>query len=97
MQTEYQTRAVAWIGVGKMGLPIAARMVQAGIHVTAFDPRPDRTKMAVEQGIRAASSVAEAIDKHDVVFTSLPDDAALRTVVLGSAPGCSIGSLPAPS
>src|SRR3954452_892603 len=85
MQTEYQTRAVAWIGVGKMGLPIAARMVQAGIHVTAFDPRPDRTKMAVEQGIRAASSVAEAIDKHDVVFTSLPDDAALRAVVLGSA------------
>ncbi|MDB5618157.1 NAD(P)-dependent oxidoreductase [Tardiphaga sp.] len=82
-QTGHQVTAVAWIGIGKMGLPIAGRMVEAGVRVTGFDPSRDRMTLAQQQGVQAAASAVEAIGDHTVVFTSLPDDAALRAVVLG--------------
>ncbi|WP_441243233.1 NAD(P)-dependent oxidoreductase [Tardiphaga sp. 768_D3_N2_1] len=78
-----QTQAVAWIGVGKMGLPIAGRMVEAGIRVTGYDPGQQRMVLAQQLGLQAANSAAEAAANHSIIFTSLPDDAALRSVVLG--------------
>jgi 3-hydroxyisobutyrate dehydrogenase-like beta-hydroxyacid dehydrogenase len=76
---------IAWIGVGKMGLPMSARLVTAGYMVTAFDPSADRLALARGEGATTAASAAEAASDSTVVFTSLPDDAALRTTVL--APG----------
>lgn len=78
-----QVRAVAWIGVGKMGLPIAGRMVETGIRVTGYDPGKQRMVLAEQHGLQTAGSAAEAAANHSVVFTSLPDDAALRAAVLG--------------
>jgi 3-hydroxyisobutyrate dehydrogenase-like beta-hydroxyacid dehydrogenase len=78
-----QVQAVAWIGVGKMGLPIAGRMVETGIRVTGYDPGKQRMALAQQHGLQTAGSAAEAAANHSVVFTSLPDDAALRAVVLG--------------
>lgn len=78
-----QANSIGWIGVGKMGLPMAALIVKAGHDVTAFDPNRSRLAAAGEQGIRAAASATEAVAGKTVVFTSLPDDAALRATVLG--------------
>jgi 3-hydroxyisobutyrate dehydrogenase-like beta-hydroxyacid dehydrogenase len=78
-----QVQAVAWIGVGKMGLPIAGRMVETGIRVTGYDPGKQRMVLAQQHGLQTAGSAAEAAANHSVVFTSLPDDAALRAAVLG--------------
>lgn len=77
-----QQHDIAWIGIGKMGLPIATRMVQAGHPIRGFDPNPDRVAAARQQGIEAAPSAAAAVAGKTVVFTSLPDDAALRATVL---------------
>ena len=74
---------IAWIGVGKMGLPMAALIVKAGHAVTAFDPNRERLSAAREQGIAAAASAVEAVTGCDIVFASLPDDAALRATMLG--------------
>jgi 3-hydroxyisobutyrate dehydrogenase-like beta-hydroxyacid dehydrogenase len=78
-----QAQAVAWIGVGKMGLPIAGRMVEAGIRVTGYDPGKQRMALAQQLGLQTANSAADAAANHLIIFTSLPDDAALRSVVLG--------------
>jgi 3-hydroxyisobutyrate dehydrogenase-like beta-hydroxyacid dehydrogenase len=75
---------IAWIGVGKMGLPMSARLVTAGYMVTAFDPSGDRLALARGEGIMTAGSAAEAVSGSSVVFTSLPDDDALRTTVLAA-------------
>lgn len=74
---------VAWIGIGKMGLPIAGRMVEAGLSVMGYDPGQERMALAQRSGLMAATSAVDAVSGHDVVFTSLPDDAALRAVALG--------------
>jgi 3-hydroxyisobutyrate dehydrogenase-like beta-hydroxyacid dehydrogenase len=82
-QSKAQAQAVAWIGIGKMGLPIAGRMVEAGIRVTGYDPGQERMVLAQQHGLQIANSGADAVSNQTVVFTSLPDDAALRAVVLG--------------
>jgi 3-hydroxyisobutyrate dehydrogenase-like beta-hydroxyacid dehydrogenase len=74
---------VAWIGVGKMGLPMSALVAGAGYAVTAFDRSETRLAAVRGQGISIASSPAEAVSRRPVVITSLPDDAALRAVMFG--------------
>jgi 3-hydroxyisobutyrate dehydrogenase-like beta-hydroxyacid dehydrogenase len=74
---------IAWIGLGKMGLPMSALVAAAGYAVTAFD-RSERQRVAARgQGISIAGSATEAVSGRPVAITSLPDDAALRAVTLG--------------
>ena len=77
------SKNIGWIGVGKMGLPMSVLVAKAGYAVTAFDQSQPQLASAREQGIAIASSPAEAISGKPVVITSLPDDRALRAVVLG--------------
>lgn len=77
-----QSDDIAWLGVGKMGLPIAGRIAAAGFRVTAFDVSADRMAAARQQGLSVAASATEAVGGRAVVFTSLPDDKAVRDLLL---------------
>lgn len=77
------SQQVAFIGIGKMGLPMSRLVAKAGFGVTAFDQSAARLNEAREHGIAVASSAAEAVNGRPVIITSLPDDAALRAVMLG--------------
>lgn len=68
---------IHFIGVGKMGLPLARHLHAGGHSVTVADPSAERLALAQQAGLRAgpdAASVAAA----GVVFSSLPNDEALR-------------------
>ncbi len=70
-------------GVGKMGLPMALHLEAAGHHVTVSDPGADRLALASAQGLTAlsdAAQVADAAGAADVLWSSLPHDAALLGV-----------------
>ena len=77
-----QSDDIAWLGVGKMGLPIAGLIAKAGYRVTAFDVSADRMAAARQQGLAVAASAIEAVNGKAVVFTSLPDDKAIRDLLL---------------
>lgn len=64
--------AVAFIGLGRMGLPMAVNLVGVGHEVVAFDVVPAAIDAAREQGIAVAGSGAEAVADVDVVITMLP-------------------------
>ena len=81
MTTDSNT--VAWIGLGKMGSPMSALVAKAGYAVTAFDRSETQLVAARGQGISVARSATEAACGRPVAITSLPDDAALRAVMLG--------------
>jgi 3-hydroxyisobutyrate dehydrogenase-like beta-hydroxyacid dehydrogenase len=72
------TPTIAWIGIGKIGLPMAIRAMQAGFDITAFDSSAARLALAHEQGLKSVASAKAAVQGKDVVVTSLPDDKALR-------------------
>jgi 3-hydroxyisobutyrate dehydrogenase-like beta-hydroxyacid dehydrogenase len=74
---------VAFIGIGKMGLPMSVLVAKAGYVVAAFDQSAARIAEAREHGISVAASPTHAVSGRSVVIASLPDDAALRAVMLG--------------
>ena len=74
---------VGWIGLGNMGGPMAANMVKAGHVVHGFDLNSEAVSAAAEAGIRPVTSIAEAVDGADVVFTMLPKGEHARAVYFG--------------
>jgi 3-hydroxyisobutyrate dehydrogenase len=74
---------IGFIGIGRMGSPMARFMLQGGLKLTVCDPNPEMVKKAVSHGATAAASIAECARASDVVFSSLPNDAILRAGALG--------------
>lgn len=75
------TATLGWIGLGKMGLPISTRLAGAGHAIAGHDRDQARIAAAADSGVTPAATLAEAA-KHDIVFTSLPDDKVLRALAL---------------
>lgn len=73
-------RKIAWIGLGLIGLPMAAR-VASRTSVKGFDIDPERVRMAGARGIAAAADHASAVGDAALVFSSLPTEQALLEVV----------------
>ena len=66
-------RRVAFIGIGNMGWPMAARLVEAGFDLVVFDAVPERAaRFAQEVGGHAADDAASAVRGADAVITILP-------------------------
>ncbi len=74
---------VGFIGLGIMGAPMAANLVKAGFDVVGYNRSQPALDRLVEQGGRAAGSVAEAVRDADVVVTMLPDSPDVADVTLG--------------
>ena len=75
---------IHFIGVGKMGLPMASLFLAAGHSVSVSDPSEERLALASSHKLVVAATdgaVTQALSAADIVFSSLPHDAALRTVV----------------
>jgi len=80
MSTVFQKMVIHFLGVGKMGLPMAVHLQAAGHAVTVSDPSVERQQLASAQGLDVATDAAQALAAADVVFSSLPNDAALLVV-----------------
>jgi 3-hydroxyisobutyrate dehydrogenase-like beta-hydroxyacid dehydrogenase len=75
------TQTIGWIGLGKMGLPIATRLAAAGHDISGFDRDHQRITEASEAGVTPAAMLSDAAAR-DILITSLPDDRALSAVAL---------------
>ena len=84
-------RQVGFIGVGRMGEPMALRLIAAGHELVVFDARPQSLAAVVAKGARAVSSPAEVASAVDTVLLSLPTPPIVREVALGAG-GVASGS-----
>ncbi len=64
--------AIAFIGLGNMGAPMAANLVRAGHAVRGFDLSPAALDAARAAGVAVAVSAAAAAEGAEVVITMLP-------------------------
>jgi 3-hydroxyisobutyrate dehydrogenase len=71
---------VAFLGLGRMGTPMAARLVAGGRRVVAYDPSEAARARAVGRGCELAASAVDALAGADVVVTILPDERAVTTL-----------------
>lgn len=64
---------VAFLGLGNMGGPMSANLVNAGYTVRGFDPVPAARAAGAEKGVSVHDSGADAVSGADVVITMLPN------------------------
>lgn len=74
---------VAFIGVGRMGGRMAARLVAAGHQVRVFDPSQAAVEALVSKGAVASASPADAAQDAERILLSLPSPKTLRDAVTG--------------
>lgn len=74
---------IGFLGLGRMGAPMASNLVKAGHAVWVHDVSAEAVTGLVAQGATAAGSAAALGENCEVVFTSLPTPAIVREAVLG--------------
>lgn len=84
--------AVAVIGLGMMGLPIAGHIVDGGFELRGFDPRPARRRL-LPASARRCTSASQAAAGADVLVLSLPSVEALHQVAADIAPVVRAGAV----
>jgi 3-hydroxyisobutyrate dehydrogenase len=76
--------SIAFIGIGKMGVGMASRLLEAGHGVSVYNRTAAKADFIVSSGARLAGSPREACAGADAVFCMVADDAASRAVWLGA-------------
>ena len=74
---------IGFIGLGKMGTPMAVNIQKAGYPMVVHDTREDAVRPLLEGGARLATSPAEVAGYSEIVFTSLPGPREVDHVVTG--------------
>src|ERR1700676_2729092 len=74
---------IGFIGLGKMGFPMARRLIEAGHQLVVFDQRKEAVDRLVALGARAASSPRDVADRAETVLASLPSLQASLEVATG--------------
>jgi 3-hydroxyisobutyrate dehydrogenase-like beta-hydroxyacid dehydrogenase len=63
---------IGFIGLGRMGFPMARRLIEAGHALVAFDTRREAVDRLIALGAKPAPSPKAVADRVETVMTSLP-------------------------
>lgn len=73
---------IGFVGVGKMGNPMAKRLIHAGYELVVYDRDAAAVADLVASGASAADSARAVADAAPIVIASLPTPQILETVVI---------------
>lgn len=76
-------KVLGFVGLGRMGGPMAGRLMDAGHGLAVFDPVESAMAPLLARGARRCGSPAEVASAAEVVFASLPTPDVVKAVVLG--------------
>ncbi|MFL5859897.1 MAG: NAD(P)-dependent oxidoreductase [Solirubrobacteraceae bacterium] len=74
------------IGIGRMGLPVCARLSKAGLDVVAGDRRPECAPQARAVGARWMPATLDVVEAADVLITVLPGSGELEDAMVTAIP-----------
>src|SRR5258707_5761742 len=75
---------IGFIGLGKMGFPMARRLIEAKHQLVVFDQRKEAVDKLAALGAQAASSPKDIADRAETVLASLPSLQASLEVATGA-------------
>jgi 3-hydroxyisobutyrate dehydrogenase-like beta-hydroxyacid dehydrogenase len=84
--------SVAVVGLGKMGLPIAERILEGGFPLSVWNRTAEKAEALADRGATVLASSADALAAADVCVTMLADDGALEEVAAGVLGGARPGT-----
>jgi 3-hydroxyisobutyrate dehydrogenase len=76
-------RPVAFLGLGTMGVAMAANLARAGFAVTVWNRTPGRARDLVDLGVTEAATAAEAASRADIVVLCVSDTPDVEAVLFG--------------
>jgi 3-hydroxyisobutyrate dehydrogenase-like beta-hydroxyacid dehydrogenase len=74
---------IGFIGLGRMGKPIAVNVARAGFDLTVYDLRQEPCRELASLGARVASYAGEVAEMSDVVEIIVVDDEQTEQVISG--------------
>ncbi len=74
---------IGFLGLGKMGVPMARRLLAARHEITVWNRTHERTELLRKEGAQVAATPADVARASEVVMTMLFDDAAHQDVLFG--------------
>lgn len=74
---------IGFIGLGKMGTPMAINLIKAGHELKVYDVMPDGVERLTNAGAKAAKDQRDITEDVDAIITMLPSGAEVREVYLG--------------
>lgn len=74
---------IGFVGIGKMGLPIACNLLKAGYAVTVCDPDREALQIFTKSGGRYEESLGRLVANCDIIFLCLPDFRETEEVMYG--------------
>jgi 3-hydroxyisobutyrate dehydrogenase-like beta-hydroxyacid dehydrogenase len=77
-------RSIGFVGIGHMGGPMAARLVDVGFRVLVCDRNPAAVGKLVERGATAVARPRDLSDAADLVLGCLPEAEAVEAVMFGA-------------
>ncbi|WP_424767152.1 NAD(P)-dependent oxidoreductase [Paenibacillus sp. sgz302251] len=76
-------KKIGFIGLGVMGIGMAANLLNKGFEVTVYNRTPGKTEHLLRLGAKEAASPAASAQASDVVITMISNDTAIREVYWG--------------
>ena len=77
-------QVLGFVGVGRMGGPMANRLLDAGHSLCVYDTSAEAVKPLAARGAKVASSAEDVASSSDMVLISLPTPPIVQAVSLGS-------------
>lgn len=77
------SESLGFVGTGKMGAPMAGRLMAAGHTLTVYDIRNEAVAPLVARGAAKARSSRDVADRADIVFFSLPEPEDVQGEAIG--------------
>jgi 3-hydroxyisobutyrate dehydrogenase-like beta-hydroxyacid dehydrogenase len=76
-------KQLGFVGVGRMGIHMAGRLLEAGYAVTVFDTNETAMARLEQRGAKRAASAADVASQCETVLVSLPTPDIVKAVALG--------------
>jgi 3-hydroxyisobutyrate dehydrogenase-like beta-hydroxyacid dehydrogenase len=89
---------IGFIGLGRMGKPMALNVLRAGYNLTVYDVRDEAVRELTASGARAASSCRGVAESAEIILIAVVDDLQVEDVFAGARgllEGCRPGSVAA--
>lgn len=77
------SRTLGFIGIGLMGKPMVLRLLAAGFTVNVWNRNADKLQPVTAAGAQPCATIAELVQRSDIIILCLADSAAVSSVVLG--------------
>ncbi len=72
---------IGWIGLGAMGIPMAARLCDAGLKVSVYNRTESKAMSLKEKGVAVYTNPIDLASGVDLVFIMLSDKTAIDAVL----------------